>query len=308
MAAAAIELAVAPEITSLAEAFTAENIDLLFFKGAALAYTDYPSPHLRPRGDSDILIRTTDTANAGEVLRQMGYSHQGALSTPGVSQQTQYVRPLRSGVVHTVDLHWRTFNPAVFQTVLPFDEMWRDRRRVAPLGRAAWAPGPVHALVLALVHRLAHHEPGERLLWLFDIHLLAKRLTASEWQAFVAYVDSHELSALCAQGLDTTRDYLTTPVPPEIEKWISTQRARPVPARFSAFTKPGRRVFDMVASDLGASLTWRDQLSLVREHLLPPPAYVSSRYGGRDGWWLPLLYVHRAATGAWRWFRRDLFR
>ena len=35
---------------------------------------------------------------------------------------------------------------------------------------------PVNALVLACIHRLAHHQGRDRLVWLYDIHLLAGRL------------------------------------------------------------------------------------------------------------------------------------
>src|SRR6202008_1615182 len=102
--------------------------------GAPLAYAAYPAPFLRPRGDTDVLVRPVNQDAARAVLLRLGYTEHAALSTQHVSQQAQYSRVLRTGVEHTIDLHWRTFNPAAFAECLTFDEMWMARTSVPPLG------------------------------------------------------------------------------------------------------------------------------------------------------------------------------
>ena len=51
---------------------------------------------------------------------------------------------------------------------------------------------PVHALLVACIHRVAHHRGTERLIWLLDIHLLASRLEEREWTALVSRKDPNE--------------------------------------------------------------------------------------------------------------------
>ena len=48
------------ETVTVLEALTQRGIRPLLMKGAPLAYTHYRSPHLRPRGDTDVLIRRVD--------------------------------------------------------------------------------------------------------------------------------------------------------------------------------------------------------------------------------------------------------
>jgi hypothetical protein len=304
---AALELGLRPDLVRLVGAFDRSRIPLLLLKGAALAYTDYAAPFLRPRSDTDILIRPDDREQTHALLMGLGYVERLALSTPRVSQQAQYSRVLRAGIAHNIDLHWRTFNPAAFAGLLTFDEMWIARRPVPPLGPAAAAPGRPHALLLSLLHRSAHHEPTPDLLWLHDVHLGARGLTAGEWDAFVDIAERHGVSELCARGLEDARRFFSTKLPAAAPAWIAERLSREVPARFRVFQRPGRRVIDMFVSDFLAS-TWGGRVDLIREHVLPPRAYMNARFGAHAGAMLPLLYLHRATTGAWRWFRRDRFR
>src|SRR6266436_1779063 len=74
-----LRLAVAAELSAerdekaICEATHRQGIDLLLIKGAALAYTHYASPHLRPRDDIDLLIRRADLERASAMLVSIGY-------------------------------------------------------------------------------------------------------------------------------------------------------------------------------------------------------------------------------------------
>ncbi len=71
------------------------------------------------------------------------------------------------------------------------------------LGRNAHAIAPVHALLLACIHRAGHANApyhvdgiaspeGDRLIWLYDIHLLVGGMSAGELDEFVALADVQE--------------------------------------------------------------------------------------------------------------------
>src|SRR5207244_7367213 len=63
-----------------------------------------------------------------------------------------------------------------------------------------------------------------------------------------------------------------------------------------------RRV-DILRSDLHSLSDWRARARLLREHLVPPPAYILASYGRTRATLLPVLYVHRILRGALEWFR-----
>ncbi len=68
-----------------------------------------------------------------------------------------------------------------------------------PLGRlhsSARMAGPVHALLFAASNMATHREVpyflgdlalfgGNRLIWIYDLHLLSAHLDDADWQAFV---------------------------------------------------------------------------------------------------------------------------
>src|SRR5262249_13906025 len=61
------ELARRAEITRVIEALCSAGMPPLVLKGGALAYTHYPSPALRPRSDTDLLIPSDARRNAEET-------------------------------------------------------------------------------------------------------------------------------------------------------------------------------------------------------------------------------------------------
>src|SRR5216684_3076559 len=56
---------------SVIAAFAAAGLAPLIFKGAALAYLHYPEPWLRPRVDTDLLIREHEQASAAAALEAL---------------------------------------------------------------------------------------------------------------------------------------------------------------------------------------------------------------------------------------------
>ena len=73
-------------------------------------------------------------------------------------------------------------NPQILADSLPFDALWRDAVPVVRLGPGARMPSLVGSIVLASIHRLAHHQQQERLIWLYDVRLLATLLNDADWQ------------------------------------------------------------------------------------------------------------------------------
>ena len=290
------------ELRRVLDGIAEAGVGAAVIKGAALAATHYPEPHLRPRGDTDLAIRAGDRDAAWRVLESLGYRRTGAVDGDLVTQQCQWYRELRGGIVHVIDVHWRLFNPHAFGAILPVDVLIDGAAPAPGLGSSARAANPVHALLLACVHRVAHHAGEHDLLWLCDIHLLVESLDPPAVEAFVTAARQARVGAIVGDGIRAARACFGTRLPPPIEALIAERDGRAEPT--SMFLTPARRQVDVLTSDLAALAGWRARARLVRQHLFPPAAYMTRKYHLRTPLLLPLVYARRIAAGVPRWMRR----
>lgn len=280
----------------------AAGVSCLLMKGAALAYTHYPRPHLRPRRDTDLLVRHEDMGRLVGALERAGYAQ--AIETSGEFATSQYhfepIEP-RDGL-HALDVHWRIANPRVFADRVTYDRLVARRVRLPDLGPDAWTLSPGHAIVLACIHRVAHHQDSNNLLWLWDVHLLASRLSRDESDGFVDLAAQSATRAVCARGLLQAARYFATPNARELIARVQPREDRELEPS-ARFLGGGLRLVDLLRADLAATPRWHARLTLLREHLFPPVRYIRAAYAGWLTVFLPVAYAHRIIRGAPRWFR-----
>ena len=276
----------------------------VLIKGAALAYTHYPRPWLRPRLDTDILVSPADVDAVHAALREVGY--QRVLSTSGsvVMYQAAFERTDRFGVTHALDLHWRISNWQALSQMLSHDEIAASSVAVTAVSARARATAPVHALLIACMHRAAHHRDSEELLWLYDIHLIASRMTEAEWHEVVAAAERAGVTALCARGLLLTATRFHTPLPATIVETADAWTRSGVSEPSAVYLSKSIRLVDGLASDLRA-LTPRARLRLLREHLFPPAEYIRHKYGVSSPLAIAFSYLRRIAEGMPKWFASE---
>jgi hypothetical protein len=244
--AAARELAAARDVSRVFESAGAVGLELLLLKGTALAYTHYPEPHLRPRNDIDLFVRQADIRRCEAVLSTLGFARAAEADAELWTAQRHYSKTTPAGPVH-VDLHWRVVNPQVFAGVLAFDDVWPRSVSVAPLGPLARTLSPPDTLLLACVHRVAHHQDRVNLLWLWDIHLIASALSAAGWAQFLATAASSRVQGICARGLSLAHECFGTAIPEDVDR--RSARRTPCPPRRSSETAENG---DVARADRGA--------------------------------------------------------
>jgi len=289
------------EIARVCAALHARGVHALLVKGAALAYSLYPEPWLRPRVDTDILVAHESFRAADRILRALGYRSAPLVSTGDfVSHQVAYEHRDPHGLLHVIDLHWKTVNPQALADALPFDLLWRDSVEVRFKELRAHVPSRASSLLLACVHRLGHHQQHERLVWLYDIHLLAAALDENGWARVVSTARNRGIAAVCRHGLEAAATRLGTALPDAVLGALGTSD-RDEPSR--TYTERPQRRLDVLRSDLRLLPRWRDRLQLVAEHAFPPASFMMARYEARQRLLLPVLYAHRLAAGAWKWLR-----
>jgi len=269
------------------------GLPFLLLKGAALAHWAYDCAYLRSRDDLDVLFADEASAQRGiEALESLGYQR--------VSSQfngPNYERCLRldskEGLTWWVDVHWRMSNHPVFAERFSFQELL-ERSIVFSGNNAVRGLGAVHAFLHAAIHRISNLliGSGDRLIWLFDLHQIAHRLHAEDWQHLVEIAKVRQLAGPCVSSMDRCTALFSTLWPP----WVLNElRALAELERFKVKNAHSRWYFEWQSL---RSMPVAMRLSFVLRKVWPARAYMDERYGLTHAHQLPVAYVRRWLTGA----------
>jgi len=288
------------ELNRVLASLEQHGLEPVVFKGAALAHTHYQASWTRPRVDADVLVSPEGRDRATACLQCLGYAPRPVVSGVLVSSQRPFAMTDAHGLEHVVDLHWRIANPQVVADVLTHGTLLARARTVDVRGQRVRVPAPTDALLLACVHRAAHHGDDESLLWLYDIHVLAAGLGPGEWAEFLDEAVSRGVAALCWRGLSLAVDRFGTAVPRSAEARLSGRDRVERSARYlRRNVRPAAHLMADVAAvgpRAGARLLW--------EHLFPPAQYLRAAFDTQGRVPLPALYLRRLASGVPRWLRK----
>ena len=273
----------------------------LVLKGAAYARALYPEAHLRPRCDTDLLLPDQESARrAWQRLEQEGYEPMpNVVEGRFVSRQRTCVKSTVGR--HTLDLHWAISNTHSFVRALPYHELNRDAVALPRLHEQAMTLGPVHSLLFACLHLFGHaqYEQLPKLLWLYDIYLLSRQLSESDWSTFSRVAITKEVAGICRHVLDDANDRFPVAAFGTIRPALAAAEPMEVFRPDRLKSRLHFLYYDMKAlNHLGERLVW------LRESLFPSAEYMRSKYAQTSNLWVPLLYLHRAATGLTKRFKR----
>jgi hypothetical protein len=300
--AAAIEPLRLADLREVLDALAGRGVTALVLKGTALAYDLYPEPELRPRGDTDLLIADDARAVTREVLTALGFTERLTSGDEHGVRQAAFTRVDSFGFEHIYDVHWSILNSALFADLLTFDELLRNARplpRIAPHARGLQH---VEALLLACVHRVAHHHDSDRLVWLFDIALLRERMTPDDHARFWRLAAERGVVAICRHSIALANEWTTRPPHDGAEEYLAPEELmREEPSR--AFLANDMTYGAVLRADLRA-LGWRARFERLRQLAFPPAAFMQQSFGVRNRAALPWFYAYRALRGVARLFRR----
>ena len=299
---AATEVLRRAEVERMLSVLERRGVPALLMKGAPLAYSHYPRPWLRPRVDTDLLIAPGRQPACVEVMTAEGYALGTGFSGELVTHQHEWEQIDRHGLRHVFDIHTRAANPHLFAGLLEFPELASRAVAVPGLGPSARGLAAVDALLLACVHRVAHHYGTNRLIWLYDIRLLLGAMDDAERRQWVERAKAKGIRAVTAAAVTAACERFGQPVPPLVAA-LAVSASEPAEATAS-FLEPGRTKVDILLADLRVLPGWRPRIRLVLEHLFPPAAYMRQAYAVSHPAMLSLVYVHRILAGVARWFRR----
>jgi hypothetical protein len=278
-----VELARRTELTHALESLRSAGVSALLFKGAALAYTHYSSPHLRPRCDSDLLIADRDRGRVLEVLERIGYEHINAVNSDAIFTQWMFCKPGVGRVEHVLDVHWRIANRPLFRDLLFFDELDASAVEISALGPGARTPAPVHSMLIACIHPVAHHRCDWQLIWLYDLLLLGQRLDRAEWPRFRELAADRKVSFICKETFELVSRYFGE------SAWLHDSGMLAIPSE-RRFEEPSAAYLDPQATarqdlllDLKAIEDLTGKARLLMAHAFPDKQYMRAAYD-TSGW------------------------
>jgi hypothetical protein len=292
------------ELRRMLAALDLAGVHPVLLKGAQLSYTLYDRADLRPRVDTDLLVPLNQIDAVHRTLTELGYTKPALVTGAFVLYQTAYIKFQNGGEAHIADVHWKIANPQRFADLLNFDDLVSTSRPIAALGTNARGPSDIHTLLIACIHRVVHHADSDRLIWLFDIHLLASRLGAAEWTTFLELARARGVTTICAGGLRKAAVLFGTPLPSEALS-AATAESSDADRASAAYLEAGRRPVNGFLDDLRVLRNWADRRRLILEHLFPPAAYMRQVYAPTSRAPLGILYARRALRGAKKWFGRS---
>jgi hypothetical protein len=213
-------LFLARELIRILDHFDALGIDLLPYKGLAVAEALYGDIALRHAGDIDLLIRSRDLPRIKAALEEVGYSPHLLLNE---AEERAY---LASGYEcafdsalgrNLLEVQW-ALQPRFYAVDFDMEAMFRRAIPVSVAGRKMKTPSPEDLFVILSLHA-AKHVWG-RLIWLCDIAQLLK-LPTLNWNWIAETAQSLGIVRILQVTLLLTNRLLETAIPAAAEKKLS---------------------------------------------------------------------------------------
>lgn len=277
------------------------GLDYLVTKGTGLAYSLYDPPYVRERCDTDLLFADADSARrAGQALEALGYRPGQGVEGDLYNYEKSYVLGLPLGEGSVLDLHWQAFNNNVYGPLLPWTGLRSGARSLPALDQGVHTLGLPDALIYAAVHRLCHAAEGNanRLIWLYDIALIAAQLDHAGWHTLGYRATRWQVAHACLDALRATAQLFPCPVPAgTLAELTESAAAERVPHGFF------RGELGSLLAELRVLPSWVARVRLLGQHLFPAPAYMRAKYHSHTTLGLPWLYIKRLGQGLARRLR-----
>ncbi|WP_456380207.1 nucleotidyltransferase family protein [Thiolapillus sp.] len=296
---AARDLAVETKTRHLLTRLQESGIRPIVLKGSAIAYTHYRQHGARTRGDIDLLFPRGKLAAAFRILEAEGYEY---IYRQGYLGQELGFKDASPGQKNLpLDIHWRSSSYVLLAHLLDYDEIIDSAVTIPELADLPCAMNQVHALLHACVHWAKHTASGDsiRILWMYDIYLLARELDDEEIQHFIHSATRKKICRICATAIASVKQVLSCETLDRLHDNLSKIHQHEPGARMLARRAASFAISDILSSGNGSVL--RNSL---QDILAPPSAYILRFYGKKNPLWLPWLYMHRLSSGLIEYARR----
>ncbi len=177
------------QLGEILDTFQKEGIRSLVLRGPALAWSVYPDPAMRPSSDLDLLVLPEQMLQARATLERLHYKCLGKRFefARDFFREEDFVHQTNPRDNVVVDLHWLHWELHPFFTDscdVGIEDLFHRASKVNSSALTFETLHPVDALIHAAIHLALIHGRNMRLLWIYDIALLARQLQVpNDWQA-----------------------------------------------------------------------------------------------------------------------------
>jgi hypothetical protein len=224
-------------LAEILRTFSAQGIEAVILKGAALSLLLYPDPGLRPMRDLDILVPPDRAREAQALLRDLGFDAPDTERNPYQTDHHHLPNATRrsGGLLMSVEVH--------------HDALSRDRRAHLRLGDASLTDPPQPVAVEGVAARaLGHHDMLRHLCFhtfqpAEEIRLISLVDTAGYAARFADEIDWERLQQQEPGLVHTVRmTHFIHPLPPPLAQRIGLPKGLP-PQGVGQGMKPLSQIF-----------------------------------------------------------------
>lgn len=292
-------LAFTNELQEIVDAFRANDVRAIPFKGPVLSAAAYDDATVREYNDLDLLVHPEDISTAADILEARGYTWRD--ETPRLDDAVLLGGPVTKAIVHeyemrdpefNVELRWRVgdanrpFSP-------PAEELWDHRETVAVGGQQLPALAREDRLLVLAFHGTKHR--WYLLKWLCDF-LAALDSTTAGWDRILDHAQANGVERNLLLGAELVRTIFEYDLPAPIAERLetddsATELAEAVVETLSAGTpqsptRVGSARFFIAASDSRTAL-----LRFLLLYSSLHPTYSEYQFCPLPGPLHPLYYV-----------------
>lgn len=285
-------------------ALSNEDLQPLLLKGTALAYSHYPRPSARPRGDTDVLVREAKREQAKHALEAAGFRPVPDAGGDIVKAEALFQKEDLSAALHDFDIHWRVNSSAVIQKLFTEDGLFERSVLLPGLSSTARRMGDLDALLFASVHRRLHVDGNtqiymngaaypviDRLIWLLDIDVLFRTLSQNDLRVLLKLARKKDLISVLKEALQSAHDRLGTDIP----DWFQSEMKSHGPEVSEIYVTAGAA--KKMLMNFTATEGLNRKATFLRELFFPPAVYMRTRFAKGHLDWLPVLYLRRISSG-----------
>jgi len=204
------------ELIRIVDHLRARGIEVMPYKGLALAEAVYGDIALRQAGDIDLLVRAADLPRIRESVLELGYTPH--LKFSDVEERAY----LKSGYEYAFDgtagrnlleVQWAV-QPRFYAVDFDMDTLFARAAKATVAGYTIMTPRNEDLFVVLALHAAKH--VWARLIWLCDLDRMMK-YPALNWQAIGSHAKELGIVRILRVTMLLANRLLDTPVPPAAE-------------------------------------------------------------------------------------------
>lgn len=298
------ELALRGELGLVLSAANERGLVPLVLKGTSLAYSLYPEPSVRQRHDTDLLVAPDDKGAMVELLQTLGYTGDLIAGEHWATSERTFTKELGPSVTCRLDMHWRLSNsPMFWHPDVEYPSLRAGAQALPRLHDQARCPRRSTLLLHACIHRAGHfnapmtvngdaYVAANRLIWLYDLHLLAASCGDADWHEFLDSATRMRVREISRLALEASGSRFHTPMPSWVVEALATRQGEASTAHITSREWRVKYLEFQALPSLAAQLGW------LREHLMPRRDYMRARFG--RGSRVPLIALHMKRLSPFR--------